>query len=695
MRSFNWKIFIRIIAIVLTFLLALGYLSTIRPQSVTNSPALTSDLPVPSPQPKGSSSTESSMSNQTPAPNGSGAPPSTIQPASAMGSSATTELDWRAVPVMPELSQRVFEIFRDGQAQGRNPHNFSVIGDCQAIPLVFLGPFERGELQPDSSESYLWDAIRQFKGSFSRTGMAVRGGFNAASILSPLQADPHYCLSGETPLTCEFRLQNPSIVYINLETWLDPKTIDRYEKYLRQILDYVIGKGSIPILMTKADAIELGNGTHVINPAVVRVARDYDVPLINFWRSAQSLENYGIDPNREGFHLSPEGYKLKNILALRTLYKVWTGVEQKNINPVDTPGTPTATPTVQTGPTSQTGLQPVIPDCVGGCIFLGTAVSHDGVVTSHGVLAFNYLTKKLTQILGEGFDLQDVSEDGQRLLVNNANTLYEINLADASTNLISGTFFSFGKQDAYWNRDDSQVIYIDQDHPIRTETDEAVNLFPSARDGEIYFEGGSCTLKANCQFSGVYHLDSTQTITRLDSYSQPVFSPNGKFVAFLDPSAATKENYYHIFYLLMEEVEQGIKSRRAFYFPEATGFMVNPDVREYAFSPDNNKLFIIYDIYSDYFERSLRIQTYIYDIQTRILSDYGKVVGANGSLNPRMVWAPQGNKILLFLTELTPDNQYSMSIYQTNLEAQEKLIPYAQGIITGKDYFYITNLYWR
>lgn len=464
-----------------------------------------------------------------------------------------------------------------------------------------------------------------------------------------------------------------------------------------KILDYVIERGTIPILMTKADAAELGNGVHVINPAIVRVARDYAVPLINFWRSAQYLDNHGIDPNREGFHLSPEGYKLKNILALRTLYKVWTEVDQKGINPgaTDTPGTPAATPTLQATSTSQAGLQPTAPDCEGGCIFMGTAISHDGKVTSHGVLAFNYLTKKITQILGEGFDLQDVSEDGQRLLVNNTNNLYEINLANASASLISESFFSFGKQDAYWNKDDSQVIYIDQDHPIRTETDQAFNLFPSTRDGEIYFEGGSCTLKANCQSSGVYHQDSNKIITHMDSYSQLVFSPDSKFVAFLDPSAATKENYYHIYYLLLEEVEQGMKSRRSLYFPEATGFMVNPAVREYAFSPDNNKLFIIYDIYSDYFERSLRIQTYMYDVPTRILYDYGKIIGASGSLNPHLVWTPQGNKVLFFLTDVTTDNQYSMSIYQTNLETEERLAPYVQGIMTSNDYFYITNQYWR
>jgi hypothetical protein len=697
MRSFKQKINLPLSATLLILLLTLGCQQNIQPLSATDVLGSASISAQISRTSGGFSTTESSKNGLAPTYNGSGTPPSTTPPMSAEALTATAEFDWRDVPVMPEINKRVFEIYRNGQDQGRNPHNFSVIGDCQAIPYVFLGPFERGEQQPDSSEGYLWDAVRQFKGSFSRNGMAVRGGFNAASILSPLQADPHFCLSGETPLTCEYRLQNPSIVFIMLETWLDPSTINRYEDYLRQILDYVIAKGTVPILMTKADMAEMGNGVPVINPAIVRLALEYEVPLINFWRSAQSLDNGGIDPNREGFHLSPEGFKLKNILALRALYKVWTQVEKGEISSDATsvPGNPTATATLAAISTSQSGWQLNIPDCDGGCIFAGTAVSHDGAITSHGVLAINYLTQQVTQVLGDGFDLQDVSEDGRRLLVNNAANLYEINLGDASITPISDSFFSFGKQGAYWNGDDSQVVYLDLDQPIQTEAGVAFNLFPSSRDGDIYFESGSCTGKANCQSGGVYHLDANQRVTRLDSYSQMVFSPDGKRAAFLDPTAATKENYFHIPYMLLEDVDQGIRSRKSFYFPGEKGFMVNPDVRNYAFSSDNDKLFILYDVYSDYYERSLSLQLYGYDIPTRAFSDFGEIVGSSGSQNPRLVWAPQETKVLLFLTDVTADNQYSMSLYQADLETDVAVKPFAPGIIISDEYFYISNLFWR
>ena len=599
---------------------------------------------------------------------------------------------------MPEISQHVLQIYQAGQVQGRNPHNFSVIGDCQAVPFVFMGPFVRGELTPDNAESYLWDAISQFKDSFTRSGMAVRGGFTAASILTPIQADPHYCKPGETPLTCEYRLHNPAFVFITLETWADPNTIARYEADLRQILDYVIGKGTVPILITKADSAEMRNGTHVINPAIVRVAHDYDVPVINFWRAAQYLDNSGIDPNRDGFHLSQAGYDLKNILALRTLYTVWKAVDNGGASSGpgsgDSSGSRSA-PTLQATPTSQPGPLATVPDCEGGCIFFATAGSQDGVVKSRGVYAYAYHNQKLTTVLGEGFDLQDVSENGQRLLVNNANRLYEINLTNASTNLISDSFFPLGKQGAYWNSDDSAIILIDQNHPFQTDTGAAFNLFPSPRDEERYFESGSCTSQDYCQSSGVYRLNPDQSATRLDSFSQPVFSPDGKLVAFLNPASATSENYYHINYMLLEKPDQGIGSRRVFYLPDQHGFMIYPDVQAYAFSPDSKKLFILDDVYSAYFEKSLRIQTYMVDINTGILYDYGKISGPSGSLNPRMVWAPQGDKVLFFLTNVTPDNKYSLGIFQTTLNTEERLSSYDEGIMISDDYFYITNLYWR
>lgn len=591
---------------------------------------------------------------------------------------------------MPEVTERVLAIYRRGQELGRDPSHFSVIGDCQSIPYVFMGPFGRGAQEPPDNESHLWKVIGYFKSSFDRWSVTSRGGFTAASILNPMQADPQYCKAGETPLTCEYRLHNPAFVFITLETWLDPATVDRYETYLRQIVEYVLERGSIPILLTKADASEAVDGVLVINPAIVRVARDYDVPLINFWRAAQYLPNRGIDPEREGFHLSWGGYNLKNLLALRTLYLLWQGVTTAAGGSL-----PTSTPEpAATGDAAQaTAMQIRVPDCSGGCIFFAILASHDGQPIAQGVYAYLYSERQLLQVLPAGFDLQDVSQDGRRLLVNRGSDLYEVNLSDASARLISASFFSLGRQGAFWEPDGSKIFFLDRDRPLQTETGAAFNLFPSGREGEYYFESGSCEAKDYCRSDGVYRM-AAGAVHRLENFARPVFSPDGQKVAFVNPSAATKENYYHIGYLLLEEPERGLISRRVFYFPAEHGFMVYPDVRAYAFAPDGRRLFVLYDAYSDYFENSLRLRNYLIDLGTGLLYSYGTVEGAAGSLNPRLIWAPEGDRVILALTEQT-DDSYALSLYQVELNGGEPVTLYHRHLFTSRDYFYITNIYWR
>jgi hypothetical protein len=603
------------------------------------------------------------------------------------------DVDWQDVPIVPEVSQHVLDIFLDGQRQGRDATHFSVIGDCQSLPYRFMGPFYLGELEPDNSEAQLWEAIHFFHGSLIHWSVTSRGGFTAASILNPIQADPSVCKPGETPLTCEFRLNNPAYVFITLETWADPATVERYELYLRAILDYVLERGTVPILVNKADAAEVGSGMHVINPILVKLAYEYDVPIVNFWRAAQHLENGGIDATRDGFHLSEEGYNVRNILALRTLYAVWQAVggEASAIpqEPAGRNGAPTP------GPADPGAPQVTIPDCAGTCVFFATAASRDGLVASQGVHAYNLSTQTLTTVLGEGYDLQDVSQDGQRLLVNNTSHLYEVSLVDGSARLISATFSWMGEQGAYWNSDDSAVVYLDANAPLQVEAGRAYRLFPSSRDGEIYFEAGTCESKDFCQSAGVYRLNPDATVSSMEAHSGLAFSPDGSWMAFLDPQAATPDNYHHIGYLLLEEPDRGIASRRVIHFAQETCFFCFPDVRYYDYSPDGSQLFIIYDVYSAYFEKSLKLQTYLFDFDTNILYDLGAVFGISASLDPHLVWAPDGTSAYFFLTSLTPDNRYSISIQRTDLLSGERLVPFEADILVSEEYFYITNIYLR
>ena len=100
---------------------------------------------------------------------------------------------WQEWPVVPAVSGTAVNIYQQGMALGNNPRTFSKVGDCQSISQVMMGIYDvpdRYTLREE--DAYLQQTIDLFKGSFNRDGNAVKGGFNAASVLSPLWADPSH-----------------------------------------------------------------------------------------------------------------------------------------------------------------------------------------------------------------------------------------------------------------------------------------------------------------------------------------------------------------------------------------------------------------------------------------------------------------------------------------------------------------------
>jgi hypothetical protein len=243
--------------------------------------------------------------------------------------------DWQNWPVVPQVSPWLKTLYAEGLAAGNNPQSFSKVGDCQNVDSMFLSPFDVGpEYRLGENYAYLQSTIDQFAGSWERHSQAVRGGFNVASVFSPMMSDKSACGKDETPLDCEFRLNQPSIVIISMETWWSKRPAETYETYLRQIVEYVLAHKAVPILATKADNLE---GDWSINAAVARVAYDYDVPLWNFWAAVQPLPNHGL--TTDGFHLTTgatylddpdlmkRAWPWRNLTALQSLDAVWNAVK--------------------------------------------------------------------------------------------------------------------------------------------------------------------------------------------------------------------------------------------------------------------------------------------------------------------------------------------------------------------------------
>lgn len=208
--------------------------------------------------------------------------------------------EWISLPVIPtSLSTRAAEIYQQGLEMGNNPAAFAKIGDCETTITWFLGDFDLGEQYYALGDyASLADVISAFPGSFGRISVAARRGMNAAAVLSPIWADPEQCLAGETPLDCEFRIMQPSIVFIMLGT-NDIYNRDTFEAQMREIIETSIARGVLPVLATKADNLE---GDHWVNETIARLAQEYELPLWNFWAAVQDLPHAGLQ--EDGAHLT-------------------------------------------------------------------------------------------------------------------------------------------------------------------------------------------------------------------------------------------------------------------------------------------------------------------------------------------------------------------------------------------------------
>jgi len=234
--------------------------------------------------------------------------------------------------VLPTVSARARSIYHLGLSLGNNPRAFSKIGDCNSVAPFFLAPFDTGDYRLGATYAPLQATIDNFAGSFNRDGAAAHIGLNVDSIMDPDWADPHICLTGETPLSCEVRIQKPSLAIISLGTNGSWQTNDQYETGMRHILDQLISQGVLPILSTKVDNLEGGDR---FNQIVIRLASEYQLPLWDFASAARALPGDGLADTyhptwgRAYFDNGPlfAGWQVRNLTALQSLDIVWRGVK--------------------------------------------------------------------------------------------------------------------------------------------------------------------------------------------------------------------------------------------------------------------------------------------------------------------------------------------------------------------------------
>jgi hypothetical protein len=171
--------------------------------------------------------------------------------------------------------------------------------------------------------------VDAFQGSYDRTSLAAKSGFNASSVFSQLWSNRDFCIPEETPLACEYRLHQPSFAFIMLGS-NDVWHMDTFEAQMRKIIEFSLEKGVIPILSTKADNLEKDGS---INATIARLAEEYQLPLINYWLAVQPLPDHGLQddavhitwgPNRfDDPRAMRAGWPVRNLTSLQALDAVW------------------------------------------------------------------------------------------------------------------------------------------------------------------------------------------------------------------------------------------------------------------------------------------------------------------------------------------------------------------------------------
>jgi len=238
--------------------------------------------------------------------------------------------EWQELPIIPEVNGSIRMIYQRGLELGNNPQAFSKIGDCGSTPAWFLGDFDRGPKYYRLGDfQYLQPVIEAFQGSYGRTSLAAKSGFNASSVFTTLWADRSVCNASETPIACEYRLNRPVMAFITIGS-NDVFHQEKFEPQMRKIIEFSIEQGVIPILSTKADNLEKDGS---INATIASLAHEYGLPLWNYWRAVQPLPDHGLQ--EDGVHLTwgpnrfddPQvmatAWTVRNLTALQTLDTVW------------------------------------------------------------------------------------------------------------------------------------------------------------------------------------------------------------------------------------------------------------------------------------------------------------------------------------------------------------------------------------
>jgi len=597
---------------------------------------------------------------------------------------------WQDWPIVPELSARAARIYEQGLAMGNDPHAFSKVGDCQSITEAFLGIYDKPGQYSLEQYDYLQETIDHYKGSFGRESQSVRGGFNAAAVLLPLWADPAACNSGETPLECEVRIHKPSIIIISLEVWYKGRTPETYAAYLRQIIDYSISKGVLPVLATKADNVE---GDNSMNLTVAQLAYEYDIPMWNFWRAVQPLADQGIDWARdpEGFHITVAAWNMRSFTALQVLDKIRRNlagegtvtpqasatVAEKTPDPAFRSTPLTSLPFAKVTPFTRTLYS--VPD-----ILFDTTRRELDLSEKLGIFRGSMNGTDWRAMAAPGYSLLDISPDGTLGLMRFSNQLYSLNLIDGNKKLLTDQLITSNLQPAIFMpsgrvaailQETGTFIYLlsasdSSKERLTSPGERPVELLSSRFDQKIFWQQGSCDPAGTCTLEKLFASDVTGGASvELPYPGIPAVSPDGTLATV--QSSAEAMNYL----TLVKGQET-----KSVYVP-------GNRLIDMAWSPDGSTLALSTVTVSDYSGKITENFHTLVNWQGIIKN----LIFSEGKVTEKLIWSPDG-KSLLLMRRVDSDSGYDLNFNLVDV-GNNAVLPGGFSL-SSEQYLGLPSMFW-
>jgi hypothetical protein len=222
-------------------------------------------------------------------------------------------------------------IYEHGQGRSLQSNFLLNVGDCNTENVNYLVPLTYLDV---TSESTVIDAlslpmVEQYTAAFRFKGQSVNSGLNALSVMDSFWANAGTCFSGETPLACDVRVTQPFAALVMFgANDINVLTLEGYEIAMRDIIEYLLAENVIPILSTFSVREDVGDMRYAtairFNGVLVRLAEEYQIPLVNFWRETLTLPDRGI--LSDNAHLKLTGFEIRNRLTIDMLEAIQANI---------------------------------------------------------------------------------------------------------------------------------------------------------------------------------------------------------------------------------------------------------------------------------------------------------------------------------------------------------------------------------